>query len=225
MVQRFTVGGRLNPDGTAKSREQLNEEQRTGDARLEARVAVQAGPRVVGISFVRKTVEPEGLLRPQFSLASYEYAGDLEVPPSVTSVVVSGPYNPQAAGDTPSRRQIFVCRPTSSRMEAGCAKQILSRLGRRAFRRQLAADDIQSLTRLLRAGAEDRAASMPASSSVSRRFWSAPTSCSALRAIRPASNPAPSSECPTSSSPRGSPSSCGAASRTTSCSKSLSAAN
>ncbi|MBM3772009.1 MAG: DUF1587 domain-containing protein [Acidimicrobiia bacterium] len=145
LVQRFTVGGRLNPDGTEKSRDQLSEEQRLGDARLEARVPVQSGPRVIGISFVKKTVEPEGLLRPQFSLASYEYAGDLEVLPSVSSVVVTGPYNPQAAGDTPSRRRIFVCRPTSPGREAPCATQILSRLGRRAFRRPLTAGDIQSL--------------------------------------------------------------------------------
>ena len=146
LVRRFTVGGRLNPDGTEKSSGQLNEEQRTGDAKLEARVPVRAGPRIIGVSFVKRTVEPEGLLKPTFSLASYEYAGDLEVLPSVTSVVVSGPYNSRMAGDTPSRRQIFVCRPTAPRIEAACATQILSRLGRRAFRRQLAADDIQSLT-------------------------------------------------------------------------------
>ncbi len=145
LVQRFTVGGRLNPDGTDKSREQLNDEQRMGDAKLEVRVPVQAGPRSIGVSFVKQTVEPEGLLKPQFSLASYEYAGDLEVPPSVASVVVSGPYNAPAPGDTPSRREIFTCRPINSEPDTTCAAQILGRLGRRAFRRPLTADDLQSL--------------------------------------------------------------------------------
>jgi hypothetical protein len=38
--------------------------QTGGDAGLEVRVPVDAGPRVVGVSFVREMWEPEGLPQP-----------------------------------------------------------------------------------------------------------------------------------------------------------------
>jgi mono/diheme cytochrome c family protein len=145
VVQRFTVGGPLDADGKPKSREQLNDELRMGDARLEVRIPVKAGPRLIGVSFVKTTAAAEGLLKPDFSVASYEFAGDLDVLPSVSSIVVLGPYNPEAAGDTPSRRAIFSCRPQGARDETACATKILSSLGRRAFRRPLTADDVRDL--------------------------------------------------------------------------------
>src|SRR3954451_4516395 len=145
LVQRFTVGGQLDAAGKPKSREQVNEELRMGDARLEARIPVKAGPRVIGVSFVKTTAAPEGLLKPEFSVASYEFAGDLDVLPSVSSIVVLGPFNPEAATDTPSRRSLFSCRPQSARDESACAARILSPLGRRAFRRPLTPDDLRQL--------------------------------------------------------------------------------
>src|SRR4051812_19646144 len=145
VVQRFTVGGQLDAGGKPKSREQVNEELRMGDARLEARIAVKAGPRVIGVSFVKTTAAAEGLLRPEFSVASYEFAGDLDVLPSVSSIVVLGPFHAEAATDTPSRRAIFSCRPQSAREESACATSILSSLGRRAFRRPLTPDDLRQL--------------------------------------------------------------------------------
>ena len=53
--------------------------------------------------------------------------------PQVESVSISGPYKATGPGDTPSRRQIFVCRPTSSADELPCAKKILSTLARTAI--------------------------------------------------------------------------------------------
>ena len=48
------------------------------------------------------------------------------------------------AGDTPSRREIFVCRPDSAAEETPCAEQILSRLATRAYRRPVAAGERRS---------------------------------------------------------------------------------
>jgi hypothetical protein len=145
LVQRFTVGGQLDADGKPKSREQLNEDQRMGDAHLEARTTVKAGPRLVGVSFVKTTAAAEGLLKPEFSVASYEFAGDLEVLPSVSSIQVLGPFNPEPATDTPSRRRIFICHPSSARDEDGCATKILASLARRAYRRPLTSSDAREL--------------------------------------------------------------------------------
>jgi hypothetical protein len=157
LVQQFTVGGDRLPDGTRKSREQLNEELRRGDARLEARVAVSAGPHDVGVSFVKKTSIPEGFLKPRFGVATYEYAGDTDVLPSVSSIVVRGPYGPQPPRDTPSRRLIFTCQPADDSATAGdvCAREIVSRLARRAYRRPLDPADVDALLTFYRAGVDE----------------------------------------------------------------------
>ena len=181
LIQQFTVGGDRNADGSRKSREQLNEELRMGDARLEAPFPIKAGPHAIGVSFQRQTSMPEGLLRPQFGVATYDYAGDTDVLPSVSSIVVRGPYNPRPPDDTPSRRAIFVCRPSSTTARAAvragggpqavpaergarsarvtgderCAEEILLSLGGRAYRRPLGADDVQGLMTFYREGARD----------------------------------------------------------------------
>ena len=152
LVQQFTVGGNEDTDGNRKSRDQLNEDQRMGDARLEARFAADAGPHLVGVSFVKKAVVAEGFLEPQFSVTSYAYAGDTDVPPGISSIVVRGPYNPKALGDTPSRQRLFTCRPAGPRDEESCAKEILSTLARRAYRRPLDAGDVQALLTYYRDG-------------------------------------------------------------------------
>ena len=43
---------------------------------------------------------------------------------------------------TRSRRRIFTCRPSAALPEAACARQILSTLARRAYRRPLTAADL-----------------------------------------------------------------------------------
>jgi len=58
-------------------------------------------------------------------------------------VAITGPFGATAVGETPSRRAIFTCRPAAegnaksgpAQDEARCARSILSRLARRAYRR------------------------------------------------------------------------------------------
>jgi len=63
----------------------------------------------------------------------------------VDVVTISGPFNAKGPGDTPSRRRIFVCRPASTAEEEPCARQILTTLERRAYRRPVTAADVGSL--------------------------------------------------------------------------------
>jgi mono/diheme cytochrome c family protein len=60
---------------------------------------------------------------------------------AIQGLEIDGPYNITGPGDTPSRRAIFVCRPEESEAEPACARQILSHLGTRAYRRPIAATD------------------------------------------------------------------------------------
>jgi hypothetical protein len=63
--------------------------------------------------------------------------------PALYSIVVIGPYDATGAGDTPSRRRIFVCHPSKPSEEESCGKQILSTFARRAYRRPVTDADLQ----------------------------------------------------------------------------------
>jgi mono/diheme cytochrome c family protein len=63
----------------------------------------------------------------------------------VFSMSVLGPYNPTGAGDTPSRRKIFVCTPAAPSEEQACATKILTNLALHAYRRPVTSADISPL--------------------------------------------------------------------------------
>ncbi|HUK36240.1 MAG TPA: DUF1592 domain-containing protein, partial [Vicinamibacterales bacterium] len=104
------------------------------DARLQARVKMKAGPRAIGVAFLEKT-PAQGGNRLQSFLRTTLIATDHLGLPHVESVSITGPFNATGAGDTPSRRRIFVCHPTTGADEPRCARTILTTLAHRAFRR------------------------------------------------------------------------------------------
>src|SRR6185436_17648522 len=60
----------------------------------------------------------------------------------------------KAADDTPTRRRIFICQPNDARpsTSSGCAKQILSTVIRRAYRRPIVDADLNAPLALYREG-------------------------------------------------------------------------
>ena len=173
LLKRFTVGGAApgtpaaasyagdGEPGFAGAPEWEAYMQLTGDAGLEVRVPVPAGPRVVAVSFVRELWEPEGLPQPQqrgrVLTNDQVYMGYA----AVGSVQVGGPY--RAAGTvaaTPSRRAIFVCHPDAPtggarQTDSACATTILSRMARLAYRRPIAPGDVQTLLGFFASGRRD----------------------------------------------------------------------
>ena len=124
------------------------------DSDLRVRFQAEAGPRVVAVSFVRRFTEPEGVLQPRQSAFASAVNEMRDGYAAVEDVSISGPYSSGGAGDTPSRRALFTCRPvdSSSAAEEACAREILSRVARRAYRRPVAADDVETLVDFYRAG-------------------------------------------------------------------------
>ena len=124
--------------------------------RLQIRIPVKAGPHAVGVAFVYQSVgqEPQ-LLQP---LESRVDAVDAAGMPQVDFVMISGPFHGGRSGDTPSRRRIFACRPTSRAEEGPCARRILSRLARRAYRRPPAEADLQALLKFYDRGRGEQGA-------------------------------------------------------------------
>ena len=76
------------------------------------------------------------------------YQGEVAVGGAVQALTIVGPFDATSAGDTPSRREIFACRPASTADESPCAEQILARLATRAYRRPVAAGSSE-LARLM----------------------------------------------------------------------------
>ena len=170
LLKRFTVGGGAKGRPAATSYAGSGEPgfagdpewetymQLTGDAGLEIRLPIKAGPRVVGVSFVRALWEPEGLPQP---LQRGRVIADDQVYmdyANVGAVLIGGPY--RAAGpakDTPSRRAIFVCQPpsTAAAEERACATKILSRMARLAYRRPTTKTDVQTLLDFFDSGRHD----------------------------------------------------------------------
>ena len=172
LLKRFTVGGTApgtpaaasyagdGEPGFAGAPEWETYMQLTGDAGLEVRVPVSAGPRVVGVSFVRELWEPEGLPQPlqrgRVLTNDQIYMGYA----AVGSVQIGGPYRATGtATNTPSRRAIFTCQPDAQDVGPGprsatqapgtasgtCASGILSRKARLAYRRPVTKADLDTL--------------------------------------------------------------------------------
>ena len=120
------------------------------DAGLELRLPIKAGLRTVGVSFPKRAVAVGGIVPSRLPVANFILSptaralGFAETM-GVASLEIGGPYDGQTPADTPSRRAIFVCQPSSRADEEPCAKKILARLARRAYRHQVGNEDIETL--------------------------------------------------------------------------------
>ena len=158
-LKRFTVGGEAkgmttpeNFAGNTQGDAAFEAYMHTADANLEVRVPVKAGAHEVGVSFVRRFWEPEGVLQPPqtgFGRTTNEY---YHGNPAVEIVSIGGPYGAPGMGDSPSRRKVFVCRPKDAASEEPCARKILSTLAARAYRRPVTDSDVQTLLGFYKAG-------------------------------------------------------------------------
>ena len=128
---------------------QREPEHATADQHLKIRTAVSAGPHTLGVAFVKK---PSVLLETarQPYQARFNYYRHPRAQPAIYSISIVGPYGAAAPGDTPSRRRIFVARPTSAAGDERAARQILTTLMKRAYRRPVTSDDLQGPLALYR---------------------------------------------------------------------------
>ncbi len=70
----------------------------------------------------------------------------------VMQISVVGPYDVRGAGNTPSRRRIFVCHPSGNLSENACAEKILANLAHHAYRRPVSKADIAPLMKIYHVG-------------------------------------------------------------------------
>ncbi len=145
-IQRFTI------EASDRGDERIHGDSVAADEHLEIKLDIKAGTHTIAATFIKDTVKAEGILKqPDLGLrnreqAFYEGVGNLSI---------AGPFSIDGPGNTPSRERIFSCRPSSNLSDTTCAKDILSRLTRLAYRRPVNDEDIDILMDLYHQGKAD----------------------------------------------------------------------
>ena len=152
LVERLTVGGAfagqvrytLSGGGIAPPDDDVVHQQialynQTADQDLEVRLSVKAGTRLVSAAFTD--------MAPSASAG----VGD-NVVAGVASLEIHGPYGGEIPEETPSRRRVFVCRPSGPHDEEPCARRIMGTLARRAYRRPVMDADLEPLMAIFEIG-------------------------------------------------------------------------
>lgn len=165
LVQTFSFGGE-EPDvlqapasyaGNQFGDSEWEEYMLFADSNLLLQFPATAGPHVVGVSFVRKFTEPEGVLQPPQSVFAAAVNEMRDGDAAVERMEITGPYRSTPARNTPSRRAIFTCQPANDtgRAQEACAYGILASLAQRAYRRPVGDAEVNMLMNFYRAGLSD----------------------------------------------------------------------
>jgi hypothetical protein len=112
--------------------------------RLRIRRFVKAGQRDIAAAFLEKTSPAFETHRLQRFIRDFANPFDAEGAPHVLSISIQGPFNAKGAATPPSSR-VFICKPAGAAEETACARRILSTLAGRAYRRQVARNEVADL--------------------------------------------------------------------------------
>ena len=127
----------------------ISEQDKTGLNLTSPRIHVKAGPHKLAAAFIQKfDGVVDDLVAPiDYTLADTEYGDNagIYILPHVRDFSITGPYKVTGVSDTPSRRRIFVCRPTAPSDEIPCARKIIASLATEAYRHAAGSEDVESL--------------------------------------------------------------------------------
>ena len=129
----------------------------TGNGKSTPRIPIKAGLHTVGVTFLATNDVPGSELNRPFQ-RTMNTPGSIPgflFYPHVGQVWIEGPYDAAGAGDTESRKKIFVCHPAAAKDEAACARNIISTLVKHAFRRPATQSDVTNLMEFYQAGRTD----------------------------------------------------------------------
>ena len=154
-IKQITIGGELHGKSagifSSGSSGDVKQEhyERTADQALETRFTAKAGQRKLTVTFIKERTIPDEPLYPRHTLYDYaQYKGGV---PAIHTVAVGGPYNAKGISQTASREKILTCTPARNEDET-CARQILTNLAHRAYRRPPIDLEIEDLMGFYRQG-------------------------------------------------------------------------
>jgi hypothetical protein len=115
------------------------------------RFKATAGPHKLAVTFVHRTYAES-----DDRLEGLAPGGGQDRVLRIPSFEIKGPLTVTGVSETPSRKKILICRPTSAADEEPCARKIISTLAERAYRRPLTDKDLQPLMQFYAAGRKSR---------------------------------------------------------------------
>jgi mono/diheme cytochrome c family protein len=135
-------------------------EEKTGLTIKTAPMHVRAGTHRVTAAFLQRF---EGLINDLMAPIDHTMA-DTEIGvaygittlPHLRSLSIVGPHRVTGVSDTPSRRRVFSCRPTTAAEESTCAAAIVRGLATAAYRRPLGDKDLSRLMAFYARGRDER---------------------------------------------------------------------
>jgi hypothetical protein len=112
-------------------------------------VKIKAGPQRIAAAFIQKFDGPleDDVMPIELSLADLNNAAFPGVTslPHLSDLSISGPFKVTGVSETPSRRKIFVCHPETGGDDLPCARKIVLKLARQAWRRPVSDSDYEDL--------------------------------------------------------------------------------
>ena len=144
-------GGRTPPANCGGRRVAAVQSGQTGQdlgrTSMKIRISTKAGLHDLGVTFLQTNFAPILDLDQHFMRDTVQTGPTpgFTYFPHVGTVRIEGPYNAKQAEDSPSRRKIFICKPTTPADETACARKIISNLATHAFRRPANNADVDSL--------------------------------------------------------------------------------
>ena len=122
----------------------------TADDILEVSFPAKAGSHLVAAAFINEVTKPTGMKKPDMQLLDIgSYKGGNS---AVASITITGPHKPTGPGVTASRQKIFTCMPDIQTEQDTCAREILSALASKAYRRPISNEDMNELLDLFEQG-------------------------------------------------------------------------
>ena len=113
-----------------------------------------AGPHKIGVTFRRQS-----FAQSDDQLQQFAPGGGQDRSYRVSSFQLLGPFDAKGLSSTPSRDRVFTCNPEKDKTKTPetCAKEIFSKLAKRAYRRPVANDDVAELMQYYADGAKQGA--------------------------------------------------------------------
>lgn len=124
------------------------------DQHLVYRGYFPAGPQDVGVTFMEHTAPLMETRRRPFE-ARFNFHRHPRQNPALFQVSITGPFESDGPGNSPSRERVFVTTPEEAGGEEAAAEVILKRLMRIAYRRPVTAEDLERPLEFYHQGREE----------------------------------------------------------------------
>ncbi len=132
------------------------------DEGLSVKFKTTAGTHVVSIALNQDVWKAEGVSVGQLPLTNNGYSQGRDTTPlygridaGIEKVDITGPFDGKAPKGSELQRKIFVCQPAAAATEEPCARRIMGRLARLAYRRPVGESDLKTLMEFYRKGRKE----------------------------------------------------------------------